>query len=207
MDLTNCEEKPTFRFQGCYFWGDAQVLGYGRMKRMVQGKDTLNKKQIIPFRCWCHGPLFFSVDVCASSSSWCCIIVASSPSLVIICSFSSIFYTSSSFIRCSAKAGWASLEISMLSSGGIYMAITSVIPEEIWYTICLEHICWDIFSTVSFENLYSSCCNNAERFASLSVLDRNPLLVHGLIWVKHFQEGFFTVWGDMQCKCKHWFVF
>ena len=52
---------------------------------------------------------YFSINFWASSSSCCCIIVASSPSLMIICSLSSRFCTSSYPSRCRAKAIWASL--------------------------------------------------------------------------------------------------
>ena len=52
---------------------------------------------------------YFSINFCAFSSSWCCIIVASSPSLMIICSFSSRFCTSSFSSRSSVLASWASL--------------------------------------------------------------------------------------------------
>ena len=34
-------------------------LGYGRLKKNAQGKDTLNEKQILPCWHWCHGPLLF----------------------------------------------------------------------------------------------------------------------------------------------------
>ena len=68
---------------------------------------------------------YFSVDFCASSSSCCCIIVASSPSLMIIFSLSSRFCTLSHSIHCLSKANWESRDISMLSSGGIYMAIAA----------------------------------------------------------------------------------
>ena len=37
-----------------------------------------------------------------------------------------------------------------------------------------------LFLTVSFENLSSSCCNNAARIVSLSVEGRNPSLIYGL---------------------------
>ena len=52
-------KKNTVHCQGCYFWGDSQVMGYVRLKRMVQEKYTLNEKQILPFRHWCRGPLLF----------------------------------------------------------------------------------------------------------------------------------------------------
>ena len=45
--------------QGCYFWRDTQVLGHGRQKKMVQGKDTPNNNQSLPCRHWWHGPMFF----------------------------------------------------------------------------------------------------------------------------------------------------
>ena len=34
-------------------------MGYWRLKEIMQGKDTLNKKQIPNCLIWCHGPLFF----------------------------------------------------------------------------------------------------------------------------------------------------
>ena len=34
-------------------------MGYGRQKKMVQGKDMLNEKPSLPCWHWCHGPLFF----------------------------------------------------------------------------------------------------------------------------------------------------
>ena len=69
---------------------------------------------------WCS--LF--INFCAYSSFCCYIIVASLPSFTIFCSFFSRFCTSSSSSPCSAKARWASLEISALYSGGIDTAIT-----------------------------------------------------------------------------------
>ena len=67
----------------------------------------------------------FSINLCASSSSCCCIIVANSPSHMIMFSLFSRFYTSSSSSFCISKAIWSSLEISMLSSGWLEMAISS----------------------------------------------------------------------------------
>ena len=45
--------------QSCYFWRDAQVLGYGILKKMMQGKDTLYKNKIHPCWRWWHWPLLF----------------------------------------------------------------------------------------------------------------------------------------------------
>ena len=59
MEQTIREEKHTVHFQGCYFWGEAQVMGYERMKKMVQGNYTLDEKQSLPCQSWCGGPLLF----------------------------------------------------------------------------------------------------------------------------------------------------
>ena len=40
-------------------FGEVQVLGYVRLKKTVQGKYTLNKKQSLPWWRWCHGQLLF----------------------------------------------------------------------------------------------------------------------------------------------------
>ena len=53
------EEKHTVHCQCCHFWGDAQVLGHGRLKKKVQGEYTLNEKQNLPCWRWCRGPLLF----------------------------------------------------------------------------------------------------------------------------------------------------
>ena len=45
--------------QSCWFWRDAQVLGYGILKKMVQGKDTLNNNQSLTCQSWWHGLLLF----------------------------------------------------------------------------------------------------------------------------------------------------
>ena len=34
-------------------------MGYGRLNKMLQGKDTPNEKQILPCHSGCHGPLLF----------------------------------------------------------------------------------------------------------------------------------------------------
>ena len=120
-----------------------------------------------------------SINFCAYSASCCCIIVETFPSLIIICSFLSRFCTSSSSSRCSAKASWVSLEISALSSDGLDMAITAYHPwRDLIYhffgTDLLRSI-FNLFLTVSLENLSSSCCNNASRISSLSVADQRIL--------------------------------
>ena len=53
------KEKHTVYFQGCSFWGDAQVLGYGRLNKRVQGRDMMNEKQSLPCWRWCRGLLSF----------------------------------------------------------------------------------------------------------------------------------------------------
>ena len=121
-----------------------------------------------------------SINFYASSSSCCCIIVASSPSLTIICSFFSIFFTSTSSSWCSAKASWASPEIAALYSGGIEVAIAAYHSwEDLIYhlfgTYLLQSI-FDLFLTVSFKKLSSSCCNNAARIASFLVAGQQLLI-------------------------------
>ena len=115
----------------------------------------------------------FSIDFCVSSFSCYFIIVANSPSLMIICSFFSRFYTSSYSSFCSNKAIWASLEISVFSSGGIDMEIFAYHSwgELIyhWFVTDLLQSIFDLFFTVSFEELSSLCCNNAESITPLSV--------------------------------------
>ena len=54
-----CKEKHTSYCQGCYFWGDDQVIGYGRLKKKVQGKYMLNEKQSLTCWSWCRGQLLF----------------------------------------------------------------------------------------------------------------------------------------------------
>ena len=34
-------------------------MGYGRLNKMLQGKETTNEKQSLPCRRWCHSLLFF----------------------------------------------------------------------------------------------------------------------------------------------------
>ena len=53
------KKKHTVHLQGCYFWGDAQVLGCVILKKRVEVKDVLNEKQSLPCPCWCLGPLFY----------------------------------------------------------------------------------------------------------------------------------------------------
>ena len=113
----------------------------------------------------------FSIDFYVSSSSCCCIIAANSSSLMIICSFFSRFCTSYSSSLCSVKAIWEYLEISALYSGGIEMAISAYhywgyLIYHFFGTDLLRSI-FNLFLTVIFEKLSSSCCNNAARIASL----------------------------------------
>ena len=99
---------------------------------------------------------YFSINLCFLQSSCCGIIVAISPSLMIICSFYYRFCTFPSSSICSTKARRASL-------------------GELVYHF-LERICCDLFSTVSFENLSSSCCNNTARILLLSVEGQHLLI-------------------------------
>ena len=157
-------------------------MGYGRLKKMVQGNDTLNKNQILPCRRWWHGPLFFLHQFLRLVVLLLLYHSGKTPSLIIIYSFLSIFCTSSSSSRCSSKTSWSSLEIFLLSSGGLEMEIVIIIPEESWSNIFLERICCYLFLTVSFKTFSSSCCNNVARIALFSMAGRNPSLIDGIIW-------------------------
>ena len=84
---------------------------------------------------------------------------------MIICSLLSRFCTLSTSSRCSAKAIWEYLEISMLSSGGLEMAIATYHSRgELIYhffkTAFLQSI-FDLSSSESFEKLSSLWFNNA----------------------------------------------
>ena len=133
-----------------------------------------------------------TINIYHSSSSCCYIIVEKFPSLIIICSFFSRFCTSPPSSRCSAKASWASLEIAVLSSGGIYMAIFAYNPwgELIYHfsgTDLLQSI-FNLFSTVGFENLYSLCCKSISFKVSSYAIE--------------FLDG-----AQFKYKHKRWFVF
>ena len=122
----------------------------------------------------------FSINFCASSSSWCCIILEKPPSLIIICSFYSGLYTSSSSSHCSAKVIWVSLEIATLPYGGIEMEIDAYhswreLIYHLFRTDLLQSI-FDLFSSVSFENLLSWCCNNVAMIVSSSVSGEHLLI-------------------------------
>ena len=167
------EEKHTVRFQNCYFWGDSQVMGYGRLNKMVQVKDTLKKNQGLPCWSWWHSPLFFIHQFMRLFLLLLLYHSGKSPSFIIICSFLSILCSLSSSILCSANESWLSMEIFAFSSVGLEMEMSAY---NSWrYLIChllgtdfLRYI-FDLFSSVSFEKLSSWCCNNASMIASLLV--------------------------------------
>ena len=115
----------------------------------------------------------FCINFYAYPSSCCCIIVAKLSTLIIICSFFSIFCTSSSSSCYSSKVSWVSLEIAVLSSGGLEMEIAAYhswreLIYHLFGTDLLQSI-FGLFLSVSFEKLSSWCCNNAAMIALLSV--------------------------------------
>ena len=78
-------------------------------------------------------------------------------SLILICSFFSIFCTSSSSSGFIAKAIWVSLEIAALSYGGLDMEITGYHSwRELIYHF-LERICCDLFLTCFCPSAWNSC--------------------------------------------------
>ena len=110
---------------------------------------------------------------CTVSSSCCCIIVTHSPPLVIMIFLFSRFCTSSSSSHCSNKASREYLEIAVLNSGGIDMAISAYhswgeLIYHLFGTDLLRSI-FDLISAISFKKLSSSWCNNAAGIVSLSV--------------------------------------
>ena len=116
---------------------------------------------------------YFYINFYASSSSCCCIIVENSTSLMIMFSFFSRFCISYSSSHCSTKAIWASLDISVLSSGGLEMEMAAYISwgELIYHffgTDLLRSILV-LFPAISFKPFSSLWCNNAARIASLLV--------------------------------------
>ena len=155
-------------------------MGCGRLNKMVQGKDTLNKNQILTCRSWWHGPLFFLHQFLRLVLLFLLYHrVAKLPSLIIICSFFYRFCTSSSSSRWSAKVSCIYLEISALSSGGIDMSIAVYhswreLIYHLFRTDLLRSI-FDLFLSVIFEILSSWCCNNVAMIVSLSVAGEHHL--------------------------------
>ena len=107
-------------------------MGYGRLKKMVQGKDTMDEKQSFPCRRWCHGPLLFLHQFLRFVLLLLLHHSGKITTPMIICYFFSRFCTSSSSSLCSAKASWASMDISTLSSGGIE---TAIVDYHSWWEL------------------------------------------------------------------------
>ena len=154
-------------------------MEYGRLKKWCKERTRGMRSKYFSFGVDFMARCSFPIDFCASSSSCCCIIVAKLPSLIIMFSFFSRFCTSSSSSNYSAKATWASLEIALLSSNGLEMAIVSY---HSWGELIYNFFGTDLlisifvlFSAVSFEKFSSLCCSNAERIASLLVAGQRLL--------------------------------
>ena len=99
-------KKNTIHCQGCYFWGNAQVMGYGILKKKVQGKDTMNEKQRIPCRYWCHGTLFFLHKFLRFVLL---LMLENSGKLTIIHDNLFPLFQTLHLFRCSANASWESM--------------------------------------------------------------------------------------------------
>ena len=119
--------------------------GVWKTGKMVQGKDALNEKKIIPCRRWRRGMLFFIHRFLRFVPI---LLWHHSRKLSIphdnVSSFSR-FCTSSSSSHYSTKSIWASLEISMLSSGGIEMAIAAYNSRG----MLIYHLLWMDLLSVS----------------------------------------------------------
>ena len=128
--------------------------------------------------------------------------MAKSPSFIIICSFFYRLCTLSSSSCCSAKASWEYLKMSTLSSGGLEMSIADYHSwGELIYHLFLTYVLRSIFNlflTVSFEKLSSSCYNNCVVFSGRS----SPFKISGFA---------IDLVDSAQYKCKRkrkpWFVF
>ena len=97
------------------FWGTVERIKWCKKSTRWTRSRSLPIGFDVMDRC------YFSI----SSSSCCCIIVENLTLLMIICSFLSISCTYSYLSCCSAKASWAYLDITALSSGVIDIAIAA----------------------------------------------------------------------------------
>ena len=163
-------------------------------RKRYKERTIWTRSKSIPFGVDVLARFFFSVNFWASSSSCCYIMMEILPSLMIICSFFSIFCTSSSSIRCSPKASWASLGELIYHLFGTDL-LRSIFDRQFWKVVLLV-----------LEKCSKDCIVIGGR--SKPYVDRWSYM------------GVFTVWGDMglchcprrwvdgaQCKCKFWFVF
>ena len=145
---------------------------------------------------------YFSINFCALSSSCCCIIVANLPSLVIMFSFLSRFLTSSSSSHCSAKSRWSSLEIYVLSFGGLEIAISAYhswgeLIYHLFRTDFLRSILWPIFGC-QFQKVFLVVLQQCGEYC---------VVIGGRSTPFEISRCDIDIVDGAQCKCKHWFVF
>ena len=168
------EENNTVRWQGCYFWGDAQVLGYGILKKVVQGKDVLNKNKSLPFRRWLRGLVLFLCQFMRlvllfllyhsgkiAIPHYHLFLFLQIPHLVLFKSLQR--QGDMSISRDSRVVFWCdrygNLRLSVLKRADLKFVRNGFLRST-----------FDLFLSVSFEKLSSWCCNNAAMIASLSVV-------------------------------------
>ena len=161
---------------------------------MVQGNDTLNEKQSLTCRRWCH------TNFCASYSSCCCIIVAKYPSLMIICYFFSRFCTSSYLSCCSSKESWTSLEIAALSSCGLEMAISAY---NSWGELIYHFFGTDLLQSI-FDRKFQKVV-----LLVLQQCGADCIVICGRSKTFYISGCAIELVDGAQCKCKRkrWFVF
>ena len=173
------EEKHAVHCQGCYFWEGAQVLGYGRLDKMVQGKDTLNKNQSIPCWRWLHGPLFFIHQFLRFV-----LFLLLHQSGKIAIPHDHLFFLPHILHLILSKS--LQLQGELIISGDSQV----VLWWAVYGNLCLSFlkradipfvrngfvaIYFNLFFTVSFEKISSLCCNNVAMIASFSVAGEHLL--------------------------------
>ena len=148
-------------------------MGYGRLTKIVQGKNTLNKNQILPCQGWWHGLLFFL----RRFLKLVLLLMLYHSGKIAIPRYHMFLLLQILhlvlFKLLQLKAAWVSLEISVLSSGVLETEISAYhswreLIYHLFGTDLLRSI-FDLFPSVSFEKLFSLCCINAEMIASLSL--------------------------------------
>ena len=151
-------------------------MGYGRLKKMEQGKDTLNNNQNIPCQSWWHGPMFFiHIFMCLVLL----LLLYHNGKITIHHYHLFLLLHNLHLFLFKSLQRQVELIISGDSRGGLEMAIIAYhFWREMMYHLFGTYLLWsifDLFLSVSFEQLSSWCCNNMSIFAWLSVVGEQIL--------------------------------
>ena len=130
--------------------------------------------------------------------------MANSSSLMIIYSFFSRFCTSPSSSHCIAKASWSYLDISVLSYGGIEMAITAY--NSLWELI--YHLFGNGFVDIYFCPIFGRQFQKFVLFV-LQQCDEDCVIISGRSTPFEISSCAIELvdGAHFKCKCKCWFVF